>query len=110
MACAWAGVAGYGVAMLMSYFVGQKYYPINYPIGDLFKYVLLTVVLYLAIGVSSHYLTIVPELIVNTLLCGVFVFYVLKKDLPLAEIPVIGKLTRIPIVGKIFGTGKKKSE
>lgn len=24
MACAWAGFAGYGVAMLLSYFVGQK--------------------------------------------------------------------------------------
>ena len=25
MACAWAGVAGYGVSMLLSYFLGQKY-------------------------------------------------------------------------------------
>ena len=32
MACAWGGFAGYGVAMLMSYIVGQKYYPINYPL------------------------------------------------------------------------------
>ncbi len=107
MACAWAGVAGYGIAMLMSYFVGQKYYPISYPIGDMFRYVVLTVVLYVAIRCSSHYLTIVPELVVNTLLVGLFVIYVLKKDLPLAEIPVLGKLVRIPIVGKIFSTGKQ---
>ena len=29
IACAWAGCAGYGTAMLLSYFVGQKKYPIN---------------------------------------------------------------------------------
>ena len=106
MACAWAGVAGYGIAMILSYIVGQKYYPINYPIWDMTKYVLLTAVLYIGIGLSNHYLTIVPELIVNTALAGVFVIYILKHDLPLAEIPVLGKLVRIPIIGKIFGTGK----
>ena len=29
-ACAWGGFAGYGVAMLLSYFIGQKKYPIHY--------------------------------------------------------------------------------
>ena len=33
MACAWAGFAGYGTAMLLSYVVGQRYYPINYVCG-----------------------------------------------------------------------------
>jgi hypothetical protein len=28
---------------------------------------------------------------VNTILIGLFVAYIVKKDLPLAEIPVIGK-------------------
>ena len=35
MACAWAGVAGYGTAMLLSYFVGQRYYPIRYPLASI---------------------------------------------------------------------------
>ena len=41
MACAWAGVAGYGTAMVLSYVVGQKKYPINYPMKDIFIYVCL---------------------------------------------------------------------
>lgn len=41
MACAWAGVAGYGTAMLLSYFVGQKYYPIAYPLKSIAVYVLV---------------------------------------------------------------------
>ena len=32
MACAWAGLIGYATAMTLSYFVGQKKYPINYPL------------------------------------------------------------------------------
>ena len=44
MACAWGGFAGYGVAMLLSYFVGQKYYPIDYPIKDMLIYTLLAAV------------------------------------------------------------------
>lgn len=39
MACAWAGVAGYGTAMLLSYFVGQKKYPINYPLKSITVYI-----------------------------------------------------------------------
>jgi O-antigen/teichoic acid export membrane protein len=30
MACAWGGFAGYGTAMLLSFFIGQKKYPIKY--------------------------------------------------------------------------------
>jgi O-antigen/teichoic acid export membrane protein len=29
-ACAWGGFAGYGISMLLSYFIGQKKYPIHY--------------------------------------------------------------------------------
>ncbi|MBQ6045978.1 MAG: polysaccharide biosynthesis C-terminal domain-containing protein, partial [Bacteroidales bacterium] len=29
-ACAWGGFAGYGIAMLLSYFIGQRKYPIHY--------------------------------------------------------------------------------
>lgn len=39
MACAWAGFAGYGVAMTLSYIVGQRKYPIAYPIGRCLSYV-----------------------------------------------------------------------
>lgn len=35
VACAWAGFTGYAVAMLLSYFVGQKKYPINYDLKSI---------------------------------------------------------------------------
>ena len=91
MACAWGGFAGYGVAMLLSYFVGQKYYPIDYPIKDMLIYTLLAAVLFMGITYSNKLLGFWPALLVNTVLVVVFLAYIVKKDLPLAEIPVIGK-------------------
>ncbi|MGM9732892.1 MAG: lipopolysaccharide biosynthesis protein, partial [Prevotella sp.] len=44
IACAWAGFAGYGTAMTLSYFVGQKYYPIKYDLVGIGKYVALAIV------------------------------------------------------------------
>lgn len=41
MACAWGGVAGYGTATLLSYFVGQRKFPIRYPLGSIAVYVLI---------------------------------------------------------------------
>lgn len=34
-ACAWGGFAGYGVAMLMSFFIGRKRYPVRYDIKSI---------------------------------------------------------------------------
>ena len=91
MACAWGGFAGYGVAMLLSYFVGQKYYPIDYPLKEMLLYTLLAAVLFVGITFSNKYLGFWPALLVNTVLVCLFLAYIVKKDLPLAEIPVIGK-------------------
>ena len=90
MACAWAGFAGYGTAMLLSYFVGQKKYPINYPIKSISIYVLLALVLYLAaVSVPIHH--IVLKLAYRTVLLCIFVAYILKKDMPLSSIPYINR-------------------
>ena len=91
MACAWGGFAGYGVAMLLSYFVGQKHYPIDYPLKDMLLYTLLAAVLFVGITFSNKYLGFWPALVVNTVLVCLFMAFIVKKDLPLAEIPVIGK-------------------
>ena len=80
MACAWAGFAGYGTAMLLSYIVGQKQYPINYPVKDIALYVMLTLVLYYGIKLSNERMTIMPALICNTVLIIVFVGFTLKKE------------------------------
>jgi O-antigen/teichoic acid export membrane protein len=46
MACAWGGVAGYGTAMLLSYFTGQRLNPIPYPIRSMAGYALTCALLY----------------------------------------------------------------
>lgn len=94
MACAWGGFAGYGTAMLLSYFVGQKYYPINYPLRDMFIYVALAAVLFIGMTLSNSRLPFGAAEGVNTLLVIVFVVYIVKRDFPLSELPVIGKYFR----------------
>jgi len=90
MACAWGGFAGYGVAMLISYFVGQKYYPIDYPLKDIAIYVLLAVVFFFLMKFAASWHS-VASVAFNTLLIGVFVAYIIWKDLPLSGLPIIGK-------------------
>jgi O-antigen/teichoic acid export membrane protein len=92
MACAWGGFAGYGVAMLISYFVGQKYYPINYPLKEIAAYVifagLITAMMwYMNLRVDSTWM----RLLVNTLLIISFTAFIIWRDMPLSKLPVIGK-------------------
>ncbi len=91
MACAWGGFAGYGVAMVVSYFVGQKYYPIDYPLKDIAFYVVLAAVMTIVIDYLHHHLPLWLALVGNTLLVIAFLAVVLKRDLPLSSFPLIGK-------------------
>ena len=90
MACAWGGFAGYGVAMLISYFVGQKYYPINYPMKEISFYVVLAFVLYGFMRAADEWTPII-SMSFNTLLVLLFAGIIIYRDLPLAKLPVIGK-------------------
>ena len=89
MACAWGGFAGYGVAMVASYFVGQKYYPIDYPIKDIALYVVLAWVCFRLMELSADW-SMIGQLAFNTLLIIIFVAVILKRDLPLE--PILKKL------------------
>ncbi len=91
MACAWAGFAGYSTAMLLSYFVGQKHYPINYPVKDMALYVVVAVVLCLAMRWANASLPVWGALAANTLLLLAFAAMIVKRDFPLKQLPVIGK-------------------
>ena len=90
MACAWAGFAGYATAMLTSYFVGQKYYPINYPLKSIFSYIILAGVLFAA-GELVPIGSVVLRLLFRTVLLAIFVIYMLKHDISLSEIPVVNR-------------------
>ena len=89
MACAWGGFAGYGVAMVASYFVGQKYYPIDYPIKDIALYVVLAWVCFRLMELSADW-SMIGQLAFNTMLIIIFVAVILKRDLPLD--PILKKL------------------
>jgi len=93
IACAWAGFTGYGVAMLLSYFVGQKKYPIQYDLKAIGMYVLFAAVLYVAaeyVSIDNIYL----RMAYRTVLLLLFIAYVVKRDLPLNQIPILNKLLK----------------
>ncbi len=91
MACAWGGFAGYGTAMVLSYFVGQKYYPIDYPLKDILMYVVLAAVLFAGITLANSRLPLLSALLCNTVLLCAFAAYTVKKDFPLSELPLVGR-------------------
>lgn len=88
IACAWAGLAGYFTVTILSYFVGQKKYPINYDLKRIGLYVLLAAVLYVA-SVFIVPENVVFRLLFRTGLLFVFIAFIVKKDLPLKQIPLL---------------------
>ena len=71
-ACAWGGFAGYGISMLISWFLGQKKYPIPYDLKTIGKFVLIAGAMF---AVYWFYLRTRPawlQMTAGTLLLGVY--------------------------------------
>lgn len=79
-ACAWAGFVSYTVSMVLSYFFGQKYYPIKYPLKDIAFYVALALVVFFVLDFSNTHLSMWLALGVNTLLIIAFAAVIVKRD------------------------------
>ena len=94
MACAWAGFAGYGVAMTLSYLVGQKEHPIRYPMQDIGYYTIIALASWLSMDYFADILPTWGSLIYNTLVISCFVSIIIRKDFPLSGLPVVGKYFR----------------
>lgn len=94
MACAWGGFAGYATSMVLSYIVGQKKNPINYPMKSIGTYVLIAGLFYAIMSLLSEYWSVWARLGINTVLILLFVGHILKHDLPVQNLPVIGKYFR----------------
>ena len=79
MACAWGGLVGYGVCVLLSYFIGQKKNPIPYPVVTILGYLALAMALY---GVTAlvHPAALWARLAVNTLVFCVYVAIMLYSE------------------------------
>ena len=92
-ACAWATLAAYGSMMVISYFLGQKYFPVPYATKKLISYLVVMLILFFAEQVVMHFTgIIVIRLASATVLMFLFlvlVFNVEKKEL--AGMPLIGK-------------------
>ena len=92
-ASAWASVAGYAVIMLLSYWMGQKKYPIQYDLKGIGLYFLITGVLYV-VSEQIFIENMALRLTFRTVLLLLFVAYIIKKDLPLSQIPVINRFIK----------------
>ena len=82
MACAWGGVAGYGTAMVLSYIMGQKKNPINYPMVSIAVYVAIAALFTAVIMWSNSHLPALAALAVNTVVVVMFVGHIVYHDLP----------------------------
>lgn len=74
-------LAGYGVITLISYFIGQKKYPVAYPLKRMTTYLILALVLYV-LSQQTPIANLWLRLSYRTLLilvCGIYY----QKDLPL---------------------------
>jgi len=84
MACAWASVVANGGVMLISYTLGQHYYPVSYDLRRLALYTLLTIILY---GMQWGIANALPEapllrMLFNTLLLLIFLGIVYRYEVP----------------------------
>lgn len=81
MACAWAGVAGYATSMLLSYFVGRRYYPIAYPLRSIMFYVIVAALLFAVITVTNgSTLPLWASLAVNTSAILLFAVIIIRRE------------------------------
>jgi O-antigen/teichoic acid export membrane protein len=89
-ACAWAAFIGNGLIMLLSYFVGQKHYPIKYDLKTIFLYSGLAMLLYcIAVFVPIENLYI--RLGFRTILIGIYLIVLFRRDLSLKNIPYFNR-------------------
>lgn len=91
MACAWAGFAGYATAMTLSYIIGQKKYPIAYPLGSMAIYVAITALFYAVMTYANNHFSTGWALLCNTIVLILFVAHIIRWDFPLHSLPLIGK-------------------
>lgn len=90
VASAWASVAGYGTITFLSFFIGQKKYPVSYPLREMAAYLVLAAVLFVLLQ-EVPVANVWWRLAYRTLLIAMFVAYIVKRDLPLRAVPFINR-------------------
>lgn len=90
MACAWTAFACFLFVMMASYLIGRRHYPIPYDLRSAARYLgllLLFLFVYYWVVIDN----MVVRLLFRTALFAMFLAYIVKKDLPLNQIPVLNK-------------------
>ena len=82
MGCAVGALSSYAVMMLLSFFIGNKFYPINYPLGRIITYFVSAAVLYVA---GFHLLPLLGlgawvDGIIRAFLLAVFIMIFIKVE------------------------------
>ena len=93
MACAWGGLAGYGVCVLLSYFIGQRKSPVPYPVWTILGYFALALALF-AVTQLVHPHALWLRIVVNTLLLLVYVAVMLYNERALVK-PIVNRIKHL---------------
>ena len=93
MACAWASVVANGGVMLISYLLGQKYYPVHYELRKLGLYTLLTALCYGAESLLAKAFTDKTPLLLgfNSLILLAFVAIIFHYEVPKGSLALLRK-------------------
>jgi len=82
--------------MLSSYWLGQKYYPIPYPVKKLVSYIVMVILIYIVhLGINRIY----PDHLWFSLLTATILFAIFTKCVTKIEAT---ELAKIPILAKYF--------
>ena len=79
MACAWGGFVGYGVCMVLSYFIGQHHNPVPYPVKSIVGYFAIAMLLFAAMQLLPIKST-AWRLLANTLLLAAYAAFALYNE------------------------------
>ncbi len=101
-ASAWTTLACYATMVVITYIMGQKYFPIPYPVKKIFKYLLIMLILlFIKMGINaiSYSWTIAMQLALRlpmaTLLISLYILLIMRLErTELKTLPLIGKFIR----------------
>lgn len=91
-ASACASLACFFTVMILSYVLGQKYYPVPYDLKSIFLYFFVAMSLY-ALSVASPAAGWLKYL-QNTIFMFAYMALIFKRDLPLRAVPFVGRFFR----------------
>lgn len=99
-ACAWATLAAYGVMMVVSYYMGQKYFPVPYARKKLLSYLAVMLVLFFIEKGIMHFTGIIAIRVACAgVLMSLFLLLVFNAEKnELQGMPVIGRWIKSPNV------------